>query len=343
MITLTPYSTEWPNLFEQEKAKLIEALRPLHPNIEHIGSTAIPGIHAKPIVDIFIGVPEMNLTDLIPKLGSLGYQYQPFLLPEKELHCFEKNNANGIRTHQIHIVKYPSCWWDKHILFRDYLRIHPEDAKAYEVLKLELAKLHETNRTYAFAKTDFCQAIDKKAYFDFSINHPAVTTERLFGYRPQLACFALYQSMFQDETFAASFGIKLSDEKLKSVLAKDMALWDEKGFGPFVWFEQSSGEFVGRGGLNQSQPDGKTEIELAYSLVPKFWGKGYATEIGQFSLHQAFQELDLSNVVCFTSEENSRSLQVMQKLGCKYEKDFVYAGIRHRFFRIHKSQQQEKS
>jgi RimJ/RimL family protein N-acetyltransferase len=169
------------------------------------------------------------------------------------------------------------------------------------------------------------------------------STERLLGYRPQLACFDLYRSMFQDEAFAASFGIKLSDEKIKSTLSKDMTLWDEQGFGPFVWFEKSSGEFVGRGGLNQNHPDGQTEIELTYSLLPKFWGQGYATEIGQFALHQAFQELCLSNIVCFTSEENSRSLNVMKKLGFKYEKDFMYAGILHRLFRIRRSHKQESS
>lgn len=271
MITLTPYSTDWPALFQKEKAKLLEALSSLQPRIEHIGSTAISGIQAKPVIDILIGVENVNSADLIPGIIPLGYRYQPLF--EKEFphrRYFQKDNLNGIRTHQIHVVRYPSCWWDKHVLFRDYLRSHPEDAQAYESHKMELVKIHETTLTYALAKTDFCQAIDKKAYFDFATHRPAVSTERLFGYRPQLACFELYQSMFQDEIFAAAFGIKLSDEKIKATLAKDMALWDEKGFGPYVWFEKISGEFVGRGGLNRNFPDGQPEIELAYALVPQF-------------------------------------------------------------------------
>ncbi len=343
MITLTPYSPEWSIFFQHEKETLIKVLSPLHPKIEHIGSTAIPGIHAKSIIDILIGVSEMNLADLIPKIGSLGYRYQPFLLPEKELHCFEKDNANGIRTHQIHVVKYPSCWWDKHILFRDYLRTHPEDAKAYEAHKLDLAKMHETNRMYAIAKANFCRAIDKKAYFDFSIHQPAVSTERLLGYRPQLGCFDLYQSMFQDEKFVECYGVRLSDEKILQILKRDMDYWDQYGFGPYVWFEKSTQEFVGEGGLNHAIPDGIPEIELTYSLSKNHWGKGYATEIGQFALHQAFQELNLPNVVCFTSEQNTRSLNVINKLGFRYKKDFIYAGIRHRLFRIQKSFLQEAS
>ena len=337
MITLQPYSTKWPSLFLQEKSKLMKALDGGSPTIEHIGSTAIPGISAKPIIDILIGVSDVNLANLIPKIGSLEYMYQPFLMPEKELHCFEKNNTHGIRTHQIHVVQYPSCWWDKHILFRDYLRTHPEDAKAYEVHKLKLAEMHETNRTYALAKTNFCRAIDKKAYFDFAIHQPAVSTERLLGYRPQLGCFDLYQFMFQDEKFIECYGVKLSDEKILKILERDMDYWDQYGFGPYVWFEKSTQEFVGEGGLNHAIPDGIPENELTYSLSKNHWGKGYATEIGQFSLHQAFQELNLPNIVCFTSEDNSRSLNVMKKLGFKYEKDFVYAGIRHRLFRIQKS------
>ena len=344
MITLTSYSSQWPSLFQEEKSKLMEVLGSLHPKIEHIGSTAIPGIHAKPVIDILIGVEGMNSADLISNIVALGYRYQPLF--EKEYphrRYFQGNNANGIRTHQIHVVKMPSCGWDQYLLFRDYLRMHPKEAHLYEIHKIELSKIHDNTVTYATAKTDYCRAIDKKAYFDFSIHHPALSTDRLFGYRPQLACFELYQSMFQDEAFAVSFGVKLSNEKIKATLSKDMALWDEKGFGPFVWFEKSSKEFVGRGGLNQSNPDGQTEIELTYSLVPKFWGKGYATEIGQFALHQAFQELGLPNIVCFTSEENSRSLNVMKKLGFCYEKDFVYAEIRHQLFRIHRSQQKENS
>jgi len=335
MITLIPYSKEWPALFEHEKAKLIEILSSLDPKIEHIGSTSIPGIHAKPVIDILMGVEDVNSAELIPRIVALGYRYQPLF--EKEFphrRYFQKDNSDGVRTHQVHVVRYPSCWWDNHVLFRDYLRTHPRDAKAYEVHKMELARIHENTLTYAIAKTDFCRAIDKKAYFDFSIHHPAASTERLLGYRPQLACLELYQHMFQDETFAAVFGIKHSDEKIHSILLKDMALWDEESFGPYAWFEKSSGKFVGRGGLNRSTPDGQTEIELAYALNPPFWGKGYATEFGKFSLYQAFEELHLPDLVCFTSEENSRSLNVMKKLGFCYEKDFVYAGIRHRLFRF---------
>jgi GrpB-like predicted nucleotidyltransferase (UPF0157 family)/RimJ/RimL family protein N-acetyltransferase len=342
MITLLPYSTQWPALFQQEKAKLLEVLAPLEPKIEHIGSTAIPGIHAKPVIDILIGVEDVNSAALIPGIVSLGYRYQPLF--EKEFphrRYFQKDNLEGIRTHQIHVVRHPSCWWDKHLLFRDYLRAHPESAKAYEQHKIELAKTHETTLTYAIAKTDFCRTIDQKAYFDFSIHQPAVSTERLFGYRPQLACFELYQSMFQDETFAASFGITLSEEKIQATLNKDMGLWDEKGLGHYAWFEKASGEFVGRGGLNRSTPDGKTEIELTYSLVPQCWGKGYATEIGKFALQEAFETLKLPDLVCFTAENNIRSLNVMKKLGFCYEKDFVYAGIRHKLFRIRPLSQQE--
>lgn len=142
--------------------------------------------------------------------------------------------------------------------------------------------------------------------------------------------------MFQDELFIKNYGVRLSDEKLEKILKRDMGYWDQYGFGPYVWFEKETQEFIGEGGLNHAIPDDQPEIELTYSLRKEYWGKGYATEIGQFALQQAFSELGLDNIVCFTSEDNQRSLNVIKKLGFQYEKDFIYADIRHRLFRLKK-------
>ncbi len=130
------------------------------------------------------------------------------------------------------------------------------------------------------------------------------------------------------------FGVRLDDEKIENIIKRDCAYWDQYGFGPYVWFEKSSKRFIGEGGLNHAIPDGKPEIELTYSLLPQYWGQGYATEIGKLAIHQAFELLDLSDLVCFTSEDNFRSQHVMKKLGFQYEKDFVYAGIKHQLSRL---------
>ena len=178
MITLIPYNPIWPKLFEEEKIKLQEILHNISIHIEHIGSTAIPGIYAKPVIDILVGVRSLDqfTQHYISKIEALGYHYRPDF--ESELpyrRYFQKNDAAGNRSHQIHLVNYPSAWWEKHILFRNYLRQHHLYAKEYELHKLALAKQFDDTATYAVAKTEFCRKIDKQAYFDFSLHKPFVT------------------------------------------------------------------------------------------------------------------------------------------------------------------------
>lgn len=142
MIYLSPYNPEWPKLFEAEKRAILKAIGQYILEIEHIGSTAIPGIHAKPVIDIMIGVNK--LADITPEvisiLEKLGYVYvKQFEDKMPFRRFFQKNNSEGVRTHQIHLVEINNDFWKRHLLFRNFLRAHPNDAKRYEKLKLELA------------------------------------------------------------------------------------------------------------------------------------------------------------------------------------------------------------
>lgn len=337
MITLVPYDKAWPKLFEDEKSKLKQILSDVIVGIEHIGSTAIPEIYAKPVIDILIGVKDLKYFNQEHKniIKSLGYEYvQEFEQQLPNRRFFIKNDKDGNRTHHIHLVNYDSAWYQKHILFRDYLRLHPEDAKAYELHKLHLAKQFDDTGQYAVAKTEYCRAIDKKAYLDFSVNKPKVTTNRLKGFIPQLACYEKYKEMFQDESFVNCFGVKLTDEQLKKIIERDMNYWDQFSFGPFVWFDKDTHNFVGEGGLNHTKVEDKEVIELTYSLTPNYWGKGLAVEIGRFAIDYAFNYLKLDNIVCFTMTKNSQSLRVMEKLGFKYENNFIHFNLSHKLYRL---------
>ncbi len=337
MIILAPFDPAWFKQFADEKIRLENALSCLC-KIEHIGSTAIPGIAAKPVIDILISISNLSQhkADLIPKVETLGYQYNPAFEAEFPHRCyFFKNNDTGQRTHQIHMVNDPSAWWAKHILFRDYLRAHPEKAKAYEAHKQELAKQHDNTLTYAIAKTDFCQAIDREAYFDFKVHQPDVETERLYGYIPQLGCFEIYRQMFQDPDFVRCYGVRLSDDYIRKILVRDAAYWDQYGFGPFVWFEKGTHHFVGEGGLNHTTVEGQSVIELTYSLAKDSWGKGYAPEIGRYAIQHAFKNLGLESLVCFTMTTNRQSMRVMQKLEFVYEKDFMHADLPHCLYKLY--------
>jgi len=150
-VQLSPYSDEWPRLFEAEKALLQAAVGPYVLDIQHVGSTSIPGIPAKPILDIGIAVANYEEAVIcVAPIVALGYTYKGENgIPRR--HYFNK----GIpRTHHIHINEINSPAWENQVLFRDYLIQHPEAAQEYADLKLNLAELHPTYRAAYHAGKD---------------------------------------------------------------------------------------------------------------------------------------------------------------------------------------------
>ena len=161
-IAIVPYNPNWPRMFDTEKAHLLATLPlELTKRIEHFGSTAIPGLAAKPIVDMLAEVTslEQTKTRIAPVLEAQGYDYfwrpthgddgPPFYA------WFIKRDSAGNRTHHIHMVESDFEHWDR-LLFRDYLIEHPQIAKEYEILKLDLAREYPNDRiAYTNGKTEF--------------------------------------------------------------------------------------------------------------------------------------------------------------------------------------------
>lgn len=336
-VELVPYNPQWSTLFLQEKDMLESIFGELAIAIEHVGSTAIPSIAAKPVIDILVGVSHLekiNETHMTA-LNELGYRYNAAFeasFPYRQY--FQKDNAEGKRTHQLHIVNYPSVWWEKMLLFRDYLRCYPHEAHAYEIHKRALAEQFPDSVPYAIAKTTFCETIEAKAYRDFKVNKPHVVTERLMGYLPHMSCLDSYLKMFQDPTFISCFGVSLSTEQIKTILTRDIGYWNRYRFAPWVWLDKETHQFVGEGGLNHTTVEGQPAIELTYSLMPAFWRKGLATEIGRHTLDYASHRINLFHIVCFTLPTNYQSLGVMEKLGFQYVKNFTHANLPHRLYQL---------
>jgi GrpB-like predicted nucleotidyltransferase (UPF0157 family)/adenylate kinase family enzyme len=165
-IYLAPYSEQWTIEFEKEKAILLQTIGDWVEDIQHVGSTAVPGLSAKPVIDIMIGVRSLEEADrhCVSRIQNLGYDYiQKYELELPYRRYFQKTSKTGVRTHQIHLVEIDSDWWKRHLLFRDYLRSHPDVAKEYELLKQDLAKKHSDTNEYAHAKTAFIRKIESKA------------------------------------------------------------------------------------------------------------------------------------------------------------------------------------
>jgi GrpB-like predicted nucleotidyltransferase (UPF0157 family) len=144
----------WPRLFERERDRLRQALEPLPLGIEHIGSTAVPGLLAKPILDLMIGYPVgESLGAYLSRLERAGYEPMGERgIPGREFLA----TGRAIRTHHVHLVEQGGGFWRAHIRFRDILRERPDLAAAYAALKAELAARYPADRdAYTEGKNEF--------------------------------------------------------------------------------------------------------------------------------------------------------------------------------------------
>jgi GrpB-like predicted nucleotidyltransferase (UPF0157 family) len=165
-ITIVDYDTAWPERFAVEAAAIRDALGPVALRIDHVGSTSVPGLAAKPIVDIQISVASLQpMEPYVGPLEALGYEYFEFLTEEgiDDLPYLAKPPVPP-RSFHIHVAEAGSFNERRHLAFRDWLRAHPEDAAAYEAHKHELAaRAWDDTQDYADAKTDFVTAIVDRA------------------------------------------------------------------------------------------------------------------------------------------------------------------------------------
>jgi GrpB-like predicted nucleotidyltransferase (UPF0157 family) len=162
-VEIAQYDPTWPTEYERERDLIADALGDLMVAIEHVGSTAVPGLGAKPIIDIMVGVRSLADSEkCVGPLEGLGYEYKgEFGIPGR---LYFRRFADGNRSHQIHMVEIGSDFWERHLLFRDYLREHPREARDYYELKLRLAGEFGCDREgYTEAKTDFIRSAEAKA------------------------------------------------------------------------------------------------------------------------------------------------------------------------------------
>lgn len=168
-VAVVSYKNEWISDFLKEKEFLISILPPhIVRRIEHIGSTAVPGLSAKPIIDMQVEVSSFAQTkkEIIPLLAEQGYEYywRPTIGNEPPYYYwFIKRNTEGVRTHHIHMVEADSLLWER-LYFRDYLCEFPEEAARYEALKTNLSKSNTNDRTgYTVGKSEYVKAVTAKA------------------------------------------------------------------------------------------------------------------------------------------------------------------------------------
>ena len=164
-VIIVEYDPRWPTLYEEESDRIVRAVGDLVVAIEHAGSTAVPNLGGKAIIDVMGAVRRLeDAEQCVEPLAGIGYEYVPEyndIIPERRY--FHKGPPEA-RTHHLHMVEHTSEFWERHLLFRDWLRLHSDDADDYYRLKQELAGRFGRDREgYTDAKTSFIEAIVAKA------------------------------------------------------------------------------------------------------------------------------------------------------------------------------------
>jgi GrpB-like predicted nucleotidyltransferase (UPF0157 family) len=163
-VEIVPYDQEWPRTFEAERQLLLDAIGPwlVAGSIEHIGSTAIPGLDAKPVIDIMAGVESLDGSRAaLPVLARHQYCYFPYRTEVMHWLC---KPSPARRTHHLHLAPHGGPLWIERLAFRDYLRTHVDVALEYATLKHRLAAEHRFDReAYTDAKAPFVQRVLENA------------------------------------------------------------------------------------------------------------------------------------------------------------------------------------
>jgi GrpB-like predicted nucleotidyltransferase (UPF0157 family) len=167
-VQIVDYDSQWPLAFRELSDVIAEALGELALAIEHVGSTSVPGLAAKPIIDLDVVISSRDvLSEVIDSLRQLGYTHQgPGAVCGREQ--FAREGCDVPRTdtgrvwpdHHLYVCAQNNPELIRHIAFRDYLRSHPDEARAYDTLKRQLAKRFRHDRdAYGVSKTEFIEGI----------------------------------------------------------------------------------------------------------------------------------------------------------------------------------------
>jgi GrpB-like predicted nucleotidyltransferase (UPF0157 family) len=164
MLTIEPYDPAWPTMFDAEAARLLRVFGPAALRIEHVGSTAVPGLAAKPVIDIQVSLVSLEpAAPLAAALATLGYTFVP-LGDFDRVYPFFTKPADWPSSHHVHLCVAGGEQEAKHLAFRDQLRMNPTLAAEYVQLKRELAAAHHgttmaSREEYSLAKTAFVERV----------------------------------------------------------------------------------------------------------------------------------------------------------------------------------------
>jgi len=308
-IAVVAYSSDWPARFAAERDALARVFPPCAFTIEHIGSTAVPGLDAKPTIDILIGAPSLpEIEARIGAMESLGYAYVPEhegALPERR---FFAKPATGPRRFHVHAVRADSSFHAEHLRFRDALRADPALAAEYGALKRRLAVRHHPDRE---AYTD------AKSAFIHSVVHPLrpVTTAAL-ALEPQIAAHA--DAMFEvlcdpaiyEHENAPPPSLAWLRERYRRLETRRSPDGEEQWLNWVV--RLPTGELAG---YVQATVRGDGRAAVAYELASRHWNRGLGPAAVAAMIGELVAQHGARTLSAVLKRTNVRSRRLLERLG----------------------------
>ena len=174
-VELVPHSPTWARRATEETARLKATLHEVLVAVHHIGSTSIPGIIAKPIVDLIPEVTSLEAIDAAKEqVVALGYEWWGEYGMAGRRYCTLGDPTSGKRTVQLHCFATGSSHITRHVAFRDFMRRHPDKAHVYEVEKIRARDLHpQDSQAYSLAKSAWIAAMEAEAMAEWRADHPS--------------------------------------------------------------------------------------------------------------------------------------------------------------------------
>lgn len=325
-IILTPYNPNWPQQYQTEAEALTAVFGSNLIAIHHIGSTAVPDIQAKPIIDMMPIVWDIEQVDSLNEaMAEQGYIHKgEHGIPGRR---YFRKGSDLHHTHHIHVYEQGSPEIARHLLFRDYLCLHPAKAAAYDQLKTELAQTYRDDTTaYTHAKADFIQAIIQEAFAWQQERERPLRT--LITARLQLIALSLPQleNCRQDPSLlTANLNIPIENDIFNPIVRQATTIKvskmrlanQDRHHWHTYWLMVRRDDNIGIGTIGfKGHPDGEQyKVEIGYGLSSHHRQQGFMTEAAQTLTRWALVQPDCLGVIATTAPDNTPSHRVLEKIG----------------------------
>lgn len=310
VVEVVPYNPEWTTEFEQIKTMIMNYIGDLILAVEHVGSTSIEGLSAKPIIDLDVVMDSYDvLPDIIERLEKVGFEYQGNLGIEGR-EAFKRTHDDGLMKYHLYVCPKDGKGYVEHIAFRDYLRANESARKDYETLKLILAETYRYDiDNYCDKKTEFVKDILRLTLLK-PYSYPQFETSRLLLRELTLEYTNEVFALFSDPVIVKFMDIEPCHTRQEAEEIISFHLEDTgTRWGIFL---KEENRFIGTCGYHCL--DMNTKAEIGFDLAQEYWGKGYMQEALAPVIDFGLNQMNLVFIEATVDVENTRSQRLLEKL-----------------------------